>query len=85
MNYYFNPDTQRTSQQYNRSYKAGAKEIFRFTRSLKSNDVNEVQQSVYEQIKILLAAFEEQISYIQEIENIRYEKSKTLSNSQNVY
>lgn len=84
--YYFTRDTQRVSIHHNKKYKNGAKEIFKFTRFLGTNEkADTVQQKIYKMLQLLIDSIKEQIEYIKEVEEKRHEKRSSLLNIQNAY
>ena len=84
--YYFTSSAQRVSVNHNTKYKEGAKEIFKFTRFLPNDEnIDTVQNAVYENLQIIIQSLKVQIEYIQEIEQIRHEKRQSQLNVNNVY
>ena len=86
LNYYFNGQTQRISIYLNKQYKNSLKELFKYTRFLPENDnIEDVKQSIYGHIQAIDKAMQEQIVYIQSIEETRNEKKRTIPNVSNTY
>ncbi len=75
--YYFNIETQRNSRYIYKNYRNGVKEIFKSTRYLKNNKVNEeTKQLIYTKIQLLISKVESQVKYILEIEEMNMEQGR---------